>query len=131
MVIKQNALSFILISFFVISCDALTFEPDTNNTSPVTSNSIISITYPNSGTYYNDNNITINWSSSGDISNVRIQLYEDGIYEYNITSNTSNDGSYTWNPSSSVDNGCCYKIRVSDYSNSNIYDETESLYFYD
>ena len=26
--IKQNALSFILISFFVISCDALTFEPE-------------------------------------------------------------------------------------------------------
>ena len=105
---------------------------DFSNTFSILDNSSsISITYPNSGTYYNDNNITINWSTNGNISDVSIQLYEDGYLLYYIVSGTSNDGSYTWNPSSTVDNGCCYKIRVSDYSDSNIYDETGNLYFYD
>ena len=77
------------------------------------------------------NYIYINWESSGDIEAVRIELYEDGYYHSSIDSYESNDGSYSYNPSSSIDNGWYYQIKISDYSDPDIYDLSENFYVYD
>ena len=77
---------------------------------------------------------TITWTSTGSISNVKITLYRStsssGTYSYlqSIYSNTTNDGSYSWNISSSLESSTYYyKIRIEDYTDASIYDD--SYYF--
>ena len=121
----------LLLSFFaaliLFSCDAMTsFEP------PIS----ITVTTPSyNGDSWNDyNNETIEWTSTGSISYVKISLYRSSssygtysYYEY-IDLSESNDGSYTWNiPSYLVSSNYYYKIRIEDYYNSSIYDD--SYYF--
>ncbi|MBT6870643.1 MAG: hypothetical protein HOA66_04210 [Candidatus Marinimicrobia bacterium] len=79
--------------------------------------------------YYNQ---TIQWTSTGSISNVKISLYYSTsaygtYYLYNtIASYTSNDGSYSWYPYV-PSYSYYYKIRIEDYYDSSVYDD--SYYF--
>jgi len=66
---------------------------------------------------------TIQWTSTGSISNVKIYLYYLGSYHSAISSNTPNDGSYSWTlPSSFTNYGDSYQIRIEDYDNPSTYD---------
>ena len=98
--------------------------------------SSITVTAPSSnGESWNDSvNKTITWTHTGSISYVRIKLYRanssSGSYSYydDIDTYESNDGSYTWNISSSLaSSSYYYKIRIDDYNDSSIYDD--SYYF--
>ena len=107
------------------------FEPPTL----ITPNSITITTPSNSGESWDDSvNKTITWTSTGSIYYVKIKLYRSssssGTYSFYdwIDSYESNDGSHTWNISSSYANsGYYYKIRIEDYNDSSIY--ADSYYF--
>lgn len=59
----------------------------------------------------------IYWTSTGSISNVKIELYRGGVLEMEITSDTPNDGQYSWTLLSSLTNSTLYQIKISDVSN--------------
>ena len=70
---------------------------------------------------------TISWTSTGTITNVKIDLYLSGAFLKTIVATTSNHGSYPWTKSSSLVNSTFYQIRISDASEALIFDD--SVYF--
>jgi hypothetical protein len=54
----------------------------------------------------------ITWTSSGNIGNVKIELYCSGMYVSTIATDTLNDGLYEWTLASSLSPGPGYTIRV-------------------
>lgn len=70
--------------------------------------------------YYN---YPIQWETTGDINYVTIELYEGDYYVDSITAGTVNDGYYEWYVYYSDGyNGPNYRIKISDYYDSSIYD---------
>ncbi|MBN1803088.1 MAG: hypothetical protein JW891_16375 [Candidatus Lokiarchaeota archaeon] len=64
----------------------------------------------------------INWTSTGDITNVNISLYYSGSYHGTIIPNTPNNGLYYWTLTSTYENyGDFYQIRIEDSSNSSTF----------
>lgn len=63
----------------------------------------------------------IYWTSTGNISNVKIELYKGGIFEMEIISDTENDGVYYWHLPSGLVNSIQYQIKIIDVSNSSTY----------
>ena len=61
------------------------------------------------------------------ISDIKIELYKGTTLTETIVSETENDGSYTWQVSSSLANGSDYKVRVSCSSDANVYGESSSF----
>ncbi len=60
---------------------------------------------------------TITWDSTGTISNVKIDLYENGVFVMEIVASTPNDGSYSWDVipvSLTLSTSSLYQIRVMD-----------------
>jgi len=98
--------------------------------------SSITVTSPNGGeTWEQDSSPAITWSSANlTNSYVKIQLYRSsspsGTYSWSKTlvSSTNNDGSYTWNISSSLSITKYYKIRIEDYNDSSNYDESDNYF---
>ena len=68
---------------------------------------------------------TINWVSTGSISNVKLELYKDGVFELEIVASTSNDGEYYWTIPSGLEDSINYQIKIIDVSNSSIYDYSD------
>ncbi|MFX0106595.1 MAG: M1 family aminopeptidase, partial [Candidatus Hodarchaeota archaeon] len=73
---------------------------------------------------------SINWTSIGSITNVNIELFRDGTYELEIVSNTPNDGDFIWIIPSGLDDSINYQIKITDASNSSIYDFSEFFEIY-
>lgn len=87
----------------------------------------ITITSPSGGeTWYRGETYTITWTSENAGSHVRIQ-YKIGYntYYYTIVSSTSNDGSYEWAIPNSLSLSSQYKIKITSYTYSNVYDISE------
>lgn len=59
----------------------------------------------------------IYWNSTGTISDVKIELYEGGVFEREIISSTSNDGVFYWTVPSDLDYSTQYQIKITDISN--------------
>ena len=75
----------------------------------------INVTNPDSSNSYEEySTITINWESTGTISNVKIDLYENGIFVMELAASTPNDGSYSWNVPLGLIDSSLYTIRISD-----------------
>ncbi len=74
----------------------------------------ITITEPDPwDTFYINTTSNIEWSTSGEISSVRIEYSTDGGYNWTtITNSTSNTGSYSWNVPDTPSSNC--RIRISD-----------------
>lgn len=70
----------------------------------------------------------IYWSSTGNISNVNIYLYENGMFYSTIILNAYNDGSYFWTLPSNLPESYYYEIKIEDISNSSIYTFSDSFY---
>ena len=76
--------------------------------------SAVTLSYPNGGEIFRrDDKITITWASSADISNIRIELLNEGVIDTTITADTENDGSYEWTVPAQQAEGNYYKIRIS------------------
>ncbi|MFX1501749.1 MAG: GPI anchored serine-threonine rich family protein, partial [Promethearchaeota archaeon] len=83
----------------------------------------ITIISPNSmSSWETDTSQRINWTSKGDISEVKIDLYLDAAFVMEISTNTSNDGEYTWTIQSTLTDSDQYQIKISDAANPSVYD---------
>lgn len=82
----------------------------------------ISVTMPLAGTkWYTKYTYTIEWSDN--ISeNVKIELWKAGIYQFDIASSTSSDGTYDWTVPEILVSGTDYQIKVISTNNSGIND---------
>jgi hypothetical protein len=64
---------------------------------------------------------SINWTSTGYISLVKIELYKDDVFVMEIISNTTNDGEYSWEIPSTLIDSDQYQIKISDATNPSAY----------
>ena len=89
----------------------------------------ITVTEPTSSTVWGQgNSVDIDWTSTGTISFVDIELYKGGTFNQTIVSSTANDGTYTWSQvDTSLTNGSDYSIRIMDSSDSSIYSESDEF----
>ncbi len=90
----------------------------------------ITVTEPTSSTIWTKGaSANITWTSTGTISDVKIDLYKGTtLIEPPITSSTANDGTYTWTPvNPSLADGTDYKVRISSVSDSGIYGESSTF----
>ncbi|KKN49126.1 hypothetical protein LCGC14_0646000 [marine sediment metagenome] len=89
----------------------------------------ITITNPTSSTTWTKGNpADITWTSTGSITNVKIDLYKGITLQETIISSTANDGTYTWaTVNSTLADGTDYKVRVSSTTDSGVYDESDAF----
>jgi len=69
----------------------------------------------------------IYWTSTGSISQVKIELYKDSVFEMEISASTPNDGEYYWLIPSGLFDSVLYQIRVNDVSDPSIFDNSDSF----
>ncbi|MCP6718614.1 MAG: DNRLRE domain-containing protein [Patescibacteria group bacterium] len=86
----------------------------------------ITVTNPTSSSNWLELNIyTIQWTSTGDIDNVKIELYKGALFVEEITSvlgYTINDGTYDFYVSIAENyDGTDYRIKISDFDDPNVY----------
>jgi ribosomal protein S8E len=88
----------------------------------------ITVTEPTSSTIWTKgSSANITWTSTGTISDVKIDLYRGGYIE-TIASSTTNDGTYTWTQvTPTLQNAKNYYIKIICISVPEIYDESESF----
>ncbi|HEC40788.1 MAG TPA: hypothetical protein ENI29_21270, partial [bacterium] len=70
---------------------------------------------------------SITWTSTGGITNVKIELYKGDVFDREIVASTPNDGSYDWTIPIDLDDDIDYKIKISDVSNPATYDESPNF----
>ena len=88
----------------------------------------ITITNPTSSTHWTQGyTADITWTSTGTISNVKIDLYKGSTLNTTIASDTINDGSHSWTVDSSLSMGSDYKIRISSTVDSGLYGESSTF----
>ncbi|NVM18456.1 MAG: hypothetical protein HWN80_12130 [Candidatus Lokiarchaeota archaeon] len=65
---------------------------------------------------------SITWTSQGTIVNVKIELYKDDVFVMEITSETPNDGLYSWSIPTELATSDQYQIKITDKVNLDTYD---------
>jgi len=91
----------------------------------------ITVTAPNGGenipTGFTKN---ITWTTVGTpaITYVKIDLYKAGVFLQNIAAAATNNGTYSWQIPMSFHTGSDFKIRISNYSNVAVYDESNTAF---
>ena len=130
LVILINALIFFSCEAYVDLLDSNIPENKENITITVTSPS-------NNEILYAQGIQVIEWTTEGLNSNVKIELLRStsssGTYSNieTISSSTNNDGYYSsWYISNSYSSDYYYKIRISDYSDSSVYDDSNYFRIY-
>ncbi|MFW9987217.1 MAG: Ser-Thr-rich GPI-anchored membrane family protein [Candidatus Odinarchaeota archaeon] len=91
-------------------------------------NAEITVTSPSSSDIWQEIEFyTIRWVSQGLIENVIIQLYKGSTFVEDITyTSTANDGEYEFYVSSSENyEGTDYRIKITDYDDSSVYDYSD------
>ena len=88
----------------------------------------ITVTAPNGGQSWVRGTVqSITWTSSGSPgANVKIELLKGGVLNRVISSNTTNDGSYSWTILSTQTLGTDYKIRITSTSITTIKDSSNN-----
>ncbi len=69
----------------------------------------------------------LNWTSTGTLTDVKIELFLNGTFVLEIAANTPNDGEFTWNIPSNLTTSALYQIKISDVSNSLVYDYSDNF----
>lgn len=64
----------------------------------------------------------VNWTSTGNLTNVKIDLFLNDSFVIEIVASTPNDGEYSWNIPTNLTTSTLYKIWISDASNPLVYD---------
>ncbi|MFX0092093.1 MAG: Ser-Thr-rich GPI-anchored membrane family protein [Candidatus Hodarchaeota archaeon] len=86
----------------------------------------ITVTNPSSSsTWLVGSTNSIEWTSTGIISHVKIELYSGSTLVATIDSSTNNDGHKSWTVPNSISPGTAYYIKITDTSNNNIYDDSD------
>ena len=92
----------------------------------LTASPSIMVTSPNGGEDWEPGSThDIMWSSVNVSGNVKIELYKSGSVVEILSSDESNDGSYSWTISSELEEGTDYRVRISSISDESVYDESD------
>ncbi|MCH7974189.1 MAG: hypothetical protein IH949_09935, partial [Bacteroidetes bacterium] len=82
----------------------------------------ITVTSPNGGESWLDNeDQIISWNDNL-IGNVAIQLFKGGSFHSIISTSTASSGSFPWNIPGSLESGSDYKIRISSVADGSVFD---------
>lgn len=103
------------------------------SSSGVLENTSLTITSPNASSVWNPSNSPkIAWTSTGEITDVKLELYQEdnATLKKPIISSTPNDGEYRWNVDSVCDlagliSSNKSQIKISSTSNSSIFDYSD------
>jgi len=89
----------------------------------------ITVTEPTSSTVWaQGDSVDIDWTSTGAITYVDIDLNKGGNFYQTVVTATTNDGSYTWSQvDTSLADGSDYSLRIMDSSDGSIYDESDQF----
>ncbi|NUM43415.1 MAG: hypothetical protein HUU38_01825, partial [Anaerolineales bacterium] len=84
----------------------------------------ISVTSPNGGEQW-DRQLPhlITWTDNLG-GEVNITLYQNGVYQTMLASNTASEGTYLWTPDAALTPGSGYTLRVTSVTNPALYDES-------
>ncbi|MEJ2195722.1 MAG: Ser-Thr-rich GPI-anchored membrane family protein, partial [Ignavibacteriaceae bacterium] len=82
----------------------------------------ITVTSPNGGEGWLDNQDQIITWTDNLAGNVEIQLFKNDVFHSSITTSTPSDGSYTWNIPGSTPSASDYKIKILSVDDGNIFD---------
>ncbi|MFX1279746.1 MAG: Ser-Thr-rich GPI-anchored membrane family protein, partial [Promethearchaeota archaeon] len=86
-------------------------------------NPTITVISPDTGSVWEtDTSHYINWSSTGTISNVKIELFEDDVFVMEIAPSTTNDGEFYWTIPLGLTSSDLYQIKVINTLDSAVYD---------
>jgi ABC-type transport system substrate-binding protein len=86
-------------------------------------NQTITVTTPSGLTAWEvETSHTITWTSTGNIADVKIELYLSGSLDSVIIASTSNDGSHSWMIPAGLSNSTFYQIKISDATNPVVHD---------
>ena len=77
---------------------------------------------------YQSDYYDIVWTTNGTISEVKIDLYEDGVYVQTINNRTDNDGRYLWHIISGVGLSKSYQIKISDADDPSVYSLSQAYF---
>jgi len=91
------------------------------------SKSLIIISPISSSSFNVGTSQSLSWSSSGAIPTIKIELYKDGSFVMEITSETGNDGEYMWIVFSDLETSNQYQIKISDRLNPLIFDFSDQF----
>ena len=89
--------------------------------------SLTVVTPDSTSVWETDTSESITWTSTGTISDVKIELYTGDVFEMEIVASTANDGSYNWEIPTDLEDGIDYRIRISDVLNPTTYDESPNF----
>ena len=79
----------------------------------------ITVTSPDSSSSWETGTThLLTWTSTGSISDVKIELFKDDVFELEIISSTPNDGDFSWTIPSGLDSSTQYQVKITDVSNS-------------
>lgn len=82
---------------------------------------------PNGGEVWaNGYDHTIYWSTTGTVTNVKLEYYNGSDWT-TITASTANNNQYTWQPNLDA-GGTGFKIRITDASDSDVTDQSDSTF---
>jgi hypothetical protein len=99
---------------------------------PVEVSFVINVTSPVSGDSWEVRTTqTITWDATPNIDNVKIELYENGVFVQEIVASTLNDGSFTWTVPIGLSDSTLYQIKISDASFSDTNDMSENFEIFD
>ena len=105
-----------------ITISATGVSPKTVTVTQQGASQYLKVTSPNGGESWQlGSTHSISWQSSAG-RNVKIELYKGSNKYKTISSNTSNDGNYSWNIPTSYDEYSSYRIKITSTSNSSLYD---------
>jgi len=91
----------------------------------------LTVEIPNGlSSWHTDTSHDIEWVTTGNVSNVKIELYRGGVFELEITANITNDGEFSWSIPLSLIDSTQYQIKVSDVSNPSTYDYSQYFEIY-
>ena len=77
---------------------------------------------------YQSDYYDIVWTSNGTISNVKIDLFKEGVYVQTLTDRTMNDGRYLWHIISGVGLSRFYQIKISDAYDPSVYSFSKAYF---
>ena len=84
------------------------------------------ITTPSSASSWDINTSqTIYWTSTGTVSDVKIELYKDNVFAMEIISSTTNDGEFSWNILPTLEESDQYQIKILEISNPSTFDYSD------
>ena len=87
----------------------------------------VTVTSPNGGEQWlRGVSHPITWTSTGNIGNVKIELYKGGMLNSVIASNVVNNGTYNWNILTSQLAGTDYQVKISSVTTATITDSSNA-----